>query len=470
MRLFLLKKMGFSFKTKNLSIEFGKKSRQLQRDDSNAITGFQRDLIFDIASPYVASDNFITLFETIPEISFPIRYLIDKILNGNFLLKKQRDDSVVWNNKQINKFLTRPNSLYTFNEFVAMHFAYKFLTGNSYIRAAVPSSLSSMGKLWERCDDYWVLPANCVNVVPVSPTPLFSSARKEEMIESYQLSYGGIVERFKPENILHVKELNVNSDMNLLEGRSRLISQIKPISNLIAVYEARNIIYLKRGALGIIVSRKKDEGGSVALEDKEKEELRKEYERTYGLGKDQSTVAILKSDVDFIKTSMSIQELEPFEETLLDAVSIAGAFSIPSQLIPRKDNSTYNNQLSSERGVYNNIIIPEAKAFVRDLTHFLELDKSNLYLDVDYSEVDALQAGYKERQQTRSIMTTTCKTEFMSGIITLNDWRARVGESRVDNVLYDKLILEMTDEELNKIKTIISNGTVQGNTVQNQNQ
>lgn len=463
--------MGFSFRTKHLSIEFDRKSRQLLRDESKAVTGYQRDLLFDIASPYVASDNFITLFEAVPEVSFPVRYLIDKIVNGNFVLKRQRDDSIVWDNKEINRFLTRPNPLYTFSEFVAAHFAYKFLTGNSYIRAAAPSSLASMGKLWQRCDDYWVLPANCVDVLPVNPTPLFSAARKEEMIQGYRLTFGGMVETIKPENILHVKELNINSDRDLLEGRSRLVSQIKPISNLIAVYEARNVIYLKRGALGLIVSRKKDAGGSVALTGDEKEDIRKEYENTYGLSREKSTVAILQDDVDFIKTSMSIQELQPFEETLMDAVSIAGAFSIPPQLIPRKDNSTYDNQAASERGVYNNIVIPEAKAFMKDLTHFLELDKSNLYLDVDYSDVDALQAGYKERQETRSIVSTTCKSEFMSGIITLNDWRARIGESRVENPLYDKLILEMTDEETNKIKTIISNGTtVQRNTVQDQNE
>lgn len=126
-------------------------------------------------------------------------------------------------------------------------------------------------------------------------------------------------------------------------------------------------------------------------------------------------MAIMKDDVGFIKTSMSIQELQPFDETLVDAINIAGAYSIPSMLVPRKEASTYDNQASSERGVYSNIVIPEAKAFVRDMTQFLGLDRSGMYLDVDYSDVDVLQAGNKERQETMEITSRKCRDEFLGG-------------------------------------------------------
>ena len=48
------------------------------------------------------------------------------------------------------------------------------------------------------------------------------------------------------------------------------------MSNLIAVYEARNVIYVKRGGLGFIVSKKTDATGSIALTDDEKEQLLKQ--------------------------------------------------------------------------------------------------------------------------------------------------------------------------------------------------
>lgn len=258
-----------------------------------------------------------------------------------------------------------------------------------------------------------------------------------------------------PGNILHVKEMNIDSSGNYMEGKSRLVSQLKPISNLIPVYEARNIIYTKRGALGIIVSRKKDDAGSVPLKPNEKEEIRKEYNDAYGVGDSRkSPVAIMKDDVGFIKTSMSIQELQPFDETLVDAINIAGAYSIPSMLVPRKEASTYDNQASSERGVYSNIVIPEAKAFVRDMTQFLGLDRSGMYMDVDYSDVDVLQAGNKERQETMEITSRKCRDEFLGGVITLNDWRAQIGESAIDSPIYNKLVLEMDNDEIGRLRDL----------------
>lgn len=327
--------------------------------------------------------------------------------------------------------------------------------------------------LWKRCDDYWVLPANCTEPVANNPAPLFSFASKGDMIRCYRLAFGGINEDIPVTNILHVKEMNINTYYDFYKGRSRLVSQINPISNLIAVYQARNIVYTKRGALGIIVSRKKDDTGSIPLKEDEKEEIRKEYNRVYGTGYNQYPVAILREDLDFIKTSMSIAEMQPFEETLQDAVAIAGAFSIPPQLVPRKDASTYDNQVTSERSVYDNIVIPEAKSFADSLTKFLQLDRDGMYLDVDFSEVDALQSGYKEKQERLTIISKKCREEFLSGIITLNDWRAQIGESMVSSPIYGKLLFEMSDEEIKKVKYIMgnktntdnSNGKIQGNNV-----
>lgn len=53
----------------------------------------------DIYSPYVADSNFLTLFNTVGEIFFPIDFLASRIAGGRFMLKKASDDSVVWNNK-----------------------------------------------------------------------------------------------------------------------------------------------------------------------------------------------------------------------------------------------------------------------------------------------------------------------------------------------------------------------------------
>lgn len=71
-----------------------------------------------------------------------------------------------------------------------------------------------------------------------------------------------------------------------LKSKSRLASVMKAISNLVAVYEARNVIYVKRGGIGFLVSLKRDETGSTAMEPKEKREIEDYLDKSYGLGED----------------------------------------------------------------------------------------------------------------------------------------------------------------------------------------
>lgn len=62
---------------------------------------------------------------------------------------------------------------------------------------------------------------------------------------------------------------------------------MKPISNLIAVYEARNVIYVKRGGLGFLINMKQDESGPIAMTDNEKKEILQQHFGKFGVGKDQ---------------------------------------------------------------------------------------------------------------------------------------------------------------------------------------
>lgn len=98
----------------------------------------------DIYSPYVADSNFLTLFSTVGEIFFPIDFLASRIAGGRFMLKKASDDSVVWNNKQFNDLIDRPNCLNSFQGIVYQHFVYKYATGNSYLKCVVPEAFQTI--------------------------------------------------------------------------------------------------------------------------------------------------------------------------------------------------------------------------------------------------------------------------------------------------------------------------------------
>lgn len=430
-------------------------NEKLEKD----VVKWSANYIEDLTHPCVAGSNYLELFRSVPEVFFPVNYISSRIAGAKYQLKKVKDDSVVWANKRMNGILNRPNCLMRWRELIYLHHVYKLCTGNSFLRAAMSDAFSS-ADIWRYCDNYWVLPADKVVVEPVSGNiPLFGIANTEDIIKNYRLQYGwnGNLD-IPPYQIWHDRDCGIefNSGFSFLKSKSRLSSQNKPISNLIAVYEARNVIYVKRGGLGYIVSRKTDATGTIALTEEEKEQLLKQNFEKYGIQKGQFPVGISDANIDFIRTNLSISELQPFDETLLDAISIAGAFDIPAVLVPRKDQATFSNQSTAEKSVYCSTIIPIAEQFCRELTAFLGLENSGYYLDCDFSEVDCLQEGLKEAEIVKTSINKRCREQFSCGLITLNDWRAQIGESMIENPLFDKLKFDMSDEELDKVNRIFN--------------
>lgn len=440
-------------------------------EKSSEIVRWSPRYVEEIVRPFVVESNFLRLFNSVPEVFFPIDYIASRVAGANFVVKRTKDDSIVWRNTWMNKIMNNPNCITPWNEFVYQHHVYKLCTGNSFVRAAMSETFTT-GSKYRFCDNFWVLPADKVKINPVPGLiPLFGICNSDDIIKNYNLRLGFNNVDIPTWQIWHDRDLQPEylSGSIFLKSNSRLLSQIKPISNLIAVYEARNVIYVKRGGLGFIVSAKSDPSGTVALTDKEKEEIRKEYYSKYGVGEGQHPLALSTAPISFVRTNLSIAELQPFEETLADAISIAGCYGIPAVLVPRKDQSTFSNQASAEKSVYSSVVIPLTKQFCKDFTTFLGLDRDGLYLDCDFSNVDCLQAGLKESEQVKTLINNRCEKQFNKGLITLNDWRAQIGESKVENELFDKLKFDMSDDELNMINRVFNtNVGVEQNERENQ--
>nr|DAO86745.1 MAG TPA: portal protein [Caudoviricetes sp.] len=418
------------------------------------------------ARPRVVSANFMTLFGTVPEVFWPIDYIAKRISEAHYDLKRVKDDSVVWCNRlNVDRILSKPNPLMSWREVVYQHFVYKLVTGNAFLRAAMPDSMGADTLKCQWCSNYWELPADKVTVEPVTYSygiPIFGIADKEELIKGYKLAVSPYTGLLIPHyQIWHDRDglPECLNGYNYLKAKSRLLSVMKPIANLIAVYEARNVIYVKRGGLGFIVATKADETGTVALDPDEKKELRKEIDGNYGIGEGKSPYGVTDIPINFVRTNLSISELQPFDETLEDAIKIASIYGIPAVLVPRKDQSTFSNQDTAEKSVYTSTIIPAAKRFCEELTLFLGLEQKGYYLDCDFSDVSCLQTGRKEAETVKDMILKRGLMAFNAGLCTLDDIRAQLHEDRrADTIpLFGKLKFEMTPEELEKINTIVKN-------------
>ena len=421
--------------------------------------------------PYFCGENYLRLFESVPEVFFPIHFIASRIAGATFEVKRVKDDSIVFYKKELNKFLDQPNCLMKFRELVYLHFVYKLATGNAFLRAAMGEGANAERR-WRWCDNFWEMPAEYMEVVPNSDmTNMFGVANKEELIRAYRLGMGLLAYYdINPVEIWHDRDGKPSfyNDSNFMKSKSRLASQQKAISNLIAVYQARNLIYVKQGGLGFIISKKQDPTGTIALTEKEKESIRSQHDSRYGITGDRLPYGISDVPIDFVRTNLSIAELEPFDETLQDAITIAGAYGIPSVLVPRKDQSTFSNQSTAEKTVYCSQIIPLTKRFCQDLTSFLGLEEDGFYLDCCFKDVDCLQEGLKDAEEVKKMLNERCKMQFLSGIITINDWRAQICEEKLEGEVFDKVMFNMTDEEIEFIKRVFNIKSVVENERRNQ--
>lgn len=411
-------------------------------------------------SPATCHRNYAFLFHNIAEVQFPIMYIARRAANAQFVLRKSSDDTVVWADSArgvrdryvagiVEKgLLQSPNPYMTFREFVMNSVISRLLFGNQYIYAYTGEN---DGRLWETCKSFYVLPPTAVGLRDLHRS-VFGSL--EEV--TYRYSDGGSVRVIPQELIFHAKDLPAfapNREGQLV-GRSRLDAQKYPLSNIIAVYEARNAVYVKRGALGLIVNQKRDADGTTSMTPSEKEKILEDFQNTYGVVGDKAPIAISQVPVSYIPIGMSIAAMQPFEECLLDAAAIAGAYGVDSNLIPRKDNPTFSNLNTAELNVYNSVVMPEVKSWLDGFNKFIGLYDAGYYIDALWDGVAILQDNELRRENAKASTSARCEKEFNAGIITLNDWRSAIGRERLEGDIYNKTLLDMTWQEIQQINTI----------------
>ena len=437
------------------------------------------EVLEGILHPKYAGDNFLTLFATVPEVFWPIDFIASRVAGASFVVRRSSDDSVVWRLAHpVNGILNNPNCLMGWYEFIYNHFVYKLCTGNAFVRAAMGDHLDAEALKWKYCDTYWNLPATRVQIEPKNmySVPLFgvTPGGIEDIVKGYRIAFGSkLTELIPTYQVWHDRDglPSYGGRVGFLKAMSRLAPLKKPIGNLIAVYSARNIIYIKRGGVGFIVQQQQDKAGTVAMTSDEKKAFVKELTDTYGFSEGQFPFGVSNIPMSFVRTNLSISELQPFDETLADAITIAGAYGIPSVLVPRKDQATFSNQATAEKAVYSSVVIPLAKRFCKDFTTFLRMEEggSKYYLDCDFSGVDCLQEGLKEAEEVKKLVNERCLEQFNKGLITLNDWRGQIGEAMIEESelsLASKLKWQMTDEELATVAKIFNSSFTNNNNQQ----
>jgi len=389
--------------------------------------------------------NLVELFGSIAEVYAPIHAIATRVANAKYELRKVSDDSPVKDNTYVNRILQQPNPLQNWQEFIYESVVWQYVNGKNFIYANVADTLAFN---YKNVSAMWNLWAYMVEVLHEPRIKFFTATKIDDIIKGYRLADG--TPDIPPQKILFNQFMSLDRNDNKINGKSPLLSAQKALANLMAVYEARGAIYLNRGALGLLVSELKDQGGTIALTPDEKKEVIADYLNDHGIvGDNKTPIGITGIPMKWIQIAMSISELLPFDETYADAAAIYGALNVPQDLMPTPKGATFENQKIAERALYQNVAIPLAKSRAEALTNFLKLREAGYYLHACHDHIEVLQVNRKEKAETSKVENETMLIQFTTGIITLNDWIAATGRQPVKgNALFDKRTAEMTEQEL----------------------
>lgn len=419
------------------------------------ITTPQVDFKYDYFNNFVANDNFVELFKCVPEIAFPIIYIISRIKNAEVVLRRYSDDAELWSDSsqklygidkvisdRVKLFLQKPNFFQDFWQFTEQYFLNRYLTGNSFIFANTAGRLEK----WRFCDNYFVLPTNNVTIERNLNKPYYTAKSIDELVKCYKINTNSGIMQVDPACMMFTRDLEFFENKNgSLKGISRLSTQRKPIENLIAVYEARNVIYTKRGAMGAVISNKRDADSTLPLQRSEKEAIRHEFYDQYGISGKRNPFAIIDTPVSFIPFPATIENLQPFREGDADAAQISGIFQIKKELLPREENTTFANQEAAELSAYNDMVIPEFKLYLSKISEFLGLTTtaSGYYLDGKFDKVSIIQKSQKTNAEMETLNFNNAMAQYNAGIITLNDVLISIGREPKEDSRYKLTKIEM---------------------------
>ena len=392
--------------------------------------------------------NFINLFYCLPEIFAPINEIATRVADADWQLRRTMDDAVVTNDEWFNRIFTQPNPLMSMKQYIWQSVCYELLTGASFESVNQPGTLA---------DEY-------KSIIGLMNMPSQHVAmNKKQFVDPYTatdindfINYYTVNDRkFEPKNVIAL----LHSDLKRGNVPDSFVSPLMgaklAIRNLLPVYEARGVIYIKRGALGFLVSKKSDDSGLISLTPTERKEAQDIYQQSYGLQAGKNQVGVASAPLEYVSTSMSIKELEPFDETLADALAIAATLRVPRHLIPTKDASTFANADADIKSFYTNVVIPMANRKAMAWNNRFKIP--NRYIYADFSNVAELQENRKDKATVDQIYGNVWLQRWTSGVATLNEWLASNDMPPViGNEIYDKKLFELTPEQLDIVKNIIN--------------
>ena len=339
-----------------------------------------------------SQSNAYDLASTIAEIFIPIDAIAERCSSLRYDIVDVNTKEIVIPQGNLKRLLNNPNPLYRFSDIIHQSIFAELADGNSYVYTKTADSI--VNPTYDNISNIWVLKPNLTQpVLHKQISNPFLMKEVSDLIDYYK-TFFFYEHQIKPRYVLHTANLGITQTGS---GLSPLFACEKNINNILAVYQARYNVYAKNGNAGILAKAPVGGGGASlqeAIDPVTRDTMLKDLQDRNGLIGDKNFIGMSSVPLQFIKTLGTIKELEPFDETLENAIKIAGIFGVNKELIPKKDNATFTNQTIAEKSFWQNVIKAFAYDTAKSLNKIYYLP-DNWTFTPNFTGIEALQEDKK---------------------------------------------------------------------------
>ena len=389
----------------------------------------------------LTDENCFMLSNSVAELFFPIDFYADRISKLRFYIGNKSGKEVESN--EYNRLLKEINPLYKFSDLIYQYVFSYLADGNAIVLRQKPSSYSTARVTANNLSRVDVLRPDEIALNEYLNINQYEIQRLTDLIRYIDLNVGNTTKRITDMDLIVIDNYSTYKRKgSTVLSRSPLFAANKSIDTLMAVYSARYNVYANNGAAGYL-SKKISSSNTVEniIDPANREKILADINNRNGLTGKRNIWGISSVPLEFVKTLATISELLPLEETLESSVKIAGVFQIPPVLVPRKDQSTYDNQANAEKTVWENGLLSIAETVCENWSKILGLVETPYRLYADTSTVAALTENESLNEDLKKKKIDNEIILYEKGIIKYNLMLENLGlETIVDG---DKYIYEM---------------------------
>jgi len=341
--------------------------------------------------------------------------------HANIIIKVVNKKSGEEVDNNLSRLLKKPNWFQSTIEFIKQTNLFHDIYGNEY-----DYLFFGVGMKPENAKAMYTLSDEFMKIDYKSDTKYFMETEEPDV--DYLYTFDGKRSDIPSEQIIHLNDNRTNiraQDETLLKGESKLLSLSHPLRNIIAAYEARGIMILNRGALGILSNDNKDGiGSTIPIDDKERDKIQQDY-RGYGLQGHQNQIIITNMALKWQKMGIDIDKLKLFEEIKEDAIKIAEAYNYPPELLVFEKGPTLfgENKKQAEKSWYQNSIIPEAQERIDAFNLKFQTDKKPYHIVGTFDHLPIFQKDRKDQTAVLTMTVTALSRALADQVITIDEYK-----------------------------------------------